>query len=79
MPSDAPQYACQGLFDDLLRCLSDSPCVINHEDKQKALLECSHADAEGVSEACKVTRAAYTQCRRAQADNRRRIRGPPKY
>lgn len=73
------KYACQGVFDDMVRCLSDSPCVINHKNKDVALSECARANSVNVPELCRITVAAYAQCRRAQADNRRRIRGTPKY
>lgn len=70
--------ACQALFENLHRCLSDSACVQNHPDKTKALRDCAAADAKGVEESCKAIRVAYSQCRKAQIDPRRRIRGPPK-
>lgn len=71
--------SCKGLFDELLRCLSDSRCVIEHDDKKTALKDCVQPDAEGVDDSCKAIRVAYSQCRKAQLDMRRRIRGAPGY
>lgn len=71
--------SCKGLFDELLRCLSDSRCVIEHPDKKTALKDCVQPDAEGVDDSCKAIRVAYSQCRKAQLDMRRRIRGAPGY
>lgn len=71
--------SCKGLFDELLRCLSDSQCVIEHPDRKTALRECVQPDAVGVSDSCKAIRVAYSQCRKSQVDMRRRIRGMPGY
>jgi hypothetical protein len=73
------KLACQSMFDALVRCLSDSHCVRTHPEPKKALKDCARPDAEGVSEPCKATHVAYWHCRMAQIDNRRRIKGPPKY
>jgi hypothetical protein len=54
------KLACQGLFDDLVRCLSDSSCVINHPNRKAALSDCADPDANGVDDKCKITRAAYS-------------------
>jgi Cytochrome c oxidase assembly protein PET191 len=80
MSSDSgTKVACQAMFDALVRCLSDSKCVRIHPEPKLALKDCAHPDAEGVNESCKATRVAYWRCRMAQIDNRRRIRGPPKF
>lgn len=71
--------SCKGLFEDLIRCLSDSTCVQMHSDKTVALRDCAQPDAKGVDESCKAVRVAYSQCRKAQVDMRRRIRGAPGY
>ena len=71
--------SCKGLFEELLRCLSESKCVIDHPDKSRALRECVDPDAPNVDDACKAVRVAYSQCRKAQVDMRRRIRGAPGY
>lgn len=71
--------SCKGLFHELVRCLSDSKCVIEHPDPKKALMDCVQPDAEGVEDSCKAIRVAYSQCRKAQLDMRRRIRGAPGY
>lgn len=69
--------SCKGLFSELVRCLSDSKCVIEHPNKKTALRDCAQPDADGVEDSCKAIRVAYAQCRKAQLDMRRRIRGAP--
>lgn len=69
--------SCKGLFQELLQCLSDSQCVKEHPDRKKALRDCVNPDAVGVEDSCKAIRVAYSQCRKAQIDMRRRIRGAP--
>lgn len=71
--------SCKGLFDEMVRCLSDSVCVQQHEDKSRALHDCAQPDAGDVEDSCKAIRVAYSQCRKAQLDMRRRIRGAPGY
>lgn len=71
--------SCKGLFQELLRCLSDSKCVREHPDRKTALRDCVQPHATGVGDSCKAIRVAYSQCRKAQIDMRRRIRGAPGY
>lgn len=73
------KLACEGIFNDMLRCLSDSTCVLEHPNRKTALQDCAGPAVDGVKESCKAIQAAYAQCRRAQIDNRRRIRGPPSF
>lgn len=73
------KIACEALFQKMLRCLSDSTCVLHHPSKKTALQDCAGPAADGVDESCKAIQAAYAHCRRAQIDNRRRIRGVPSY
>lgn len=71
--------SCTGLFDDMVRCLSDSPCVRRHPSPTDALRDCARADAADVDAACKAVVAAYAACRKSQLNMRRRIRGMPGY
>lgn len=71
--------SCKGLFQELWQCLSDSKCVQEHPDRKTALRDCVQPDAAGVDDSCKAIRVAYSQCRKAQIDMRRRIRGAPGY
>ncbi|OSX77559.1 hypothetical protein BU14_0144s0023 [Porphyra umbilicalis] len=71
--------SCTGLFDDMVRCLSDSPCVRQHPTPAEALRDCARAEADGVADTCKAVIAAYATCRKSQLNMRRRIRGMPGY
>lgn len=57
--------SCKGLFDELVRCLSNSECVKNHPDKKTALKDCAKSNGNDVSDYCKGVKDSYYKCRRA--------------
>jgi hypothetical protein len=69
--------SCRELFEEMVRCLSDSECVRSHPDPTRALSDCARRDAAGVPDTCRGTIEAYATCRRAQIDPARRIMGNP--
>ncbi|KAI8798733.1 cytochrome c oxidase assembly factor 5 [Biomphalaria glabrata] len=64
------KYACEGLRDDLLECMSKTDCV--RKDK-KTPRECLH-DPQ-IPEKCAMLRNAFFECKRSLLDMRTRFRG----
>lgn len=68
------KFACEGLRDDLLECLSNSDCV--KKDK-KTPRECMHDSS--LSDQCAKLRFSFFECKRSMLDMRTRFRGRKYY
>ncbi|CAL1538139.1 unnamed protein product [Lymnaea stagnalis] len=68
------KFACEGLRDDLLECLSKSDCV--KKDK-KTPRECMHDSL--LPQECATLRVSFFECKRSMLDMRTRFRGRKYY
>eukprot|EP00741_Cyanophora_paradoxa_P015490 tig00020902_g14953.t1 len=82
--------SCSGLWEDLMNCLLDSPCVRdaiagpNAVPVDQAVKNCLHKMADDQPEEfiparCQGYRQSYFACRRGQVDMRNRFRGNTGY
>ncbi|GFR68580.1 cytochrome c oxidase assembly factor 5 [Elysia marginata] len=68
------KYACEGVRDDLIECLSQTDCV---RKEKKTPRDCLHDPS--LPDACVKLRLAFFECRRSMLDMRTRFRGRKDY
>ncbi|GLJ22480.1 hypothetical protein SUGI_0423250 [Cryptomeria japonica] len=68
--------SCKGLAAELVKCLSDSPCV---KEEKRSYRECAGEKDPAIPSECVGLRETYFNCKRGQVDMRTRIRGNKGY
>eukprot|EP00042_Codosiga_hollandica_P013150 m.29919 g.29919 ORF g.29919 m.29919 type:complete len:72 (+) comp40790_c0_seq2:76-291(+) len=64
--------SCEGLREQVRRCLSESECMNLH---RKSAQDCIQPNAEGMTAQCKSIVQALFECKRSMLDMRQRFRG----
>uniref|UniRef100_A0A224YUD2 Cytochrome c oxidase assembly factor 5 n=1 Tax=Rhipicephalus zambeziensis TaxID=60191 RepID=A0A224YUD2_9ACAR len=72
----APHKACEGVRDDLKRCLLATDCVRKEKLTPK---ECLRANHPSIPTECHNLKQLFFECKRSMLDNRQRFRGRKGY
>ncbi|XP_064482276.1 cytochrome c oxidase assembly factor 5-like [Ornithodoros turicata] len=76
IPAKKPRAACDGVKEELKRCLYATDCVIKDHKTPK---ECLVSNHPSIPQECHSLRNLFFECKRSLLDNRTRFRGHKGY